>query len=172
MCGEKNAAALLPLPVLGSPPHVRGKAISSNSRTENAGITPACAGKRTRRRCCRFRFWDHPRMCGEKLLVATPGQKMPGSPPHVRGKAYSSAGHWIRRGITPACAGKRDAEFFRLSISRDHPRMCGEKALEQRYCRLFGGSPPHVRGKGYAAGFAMYFEGITPACAGKRVLSK
>ena len=48
-CGEKHGAPVSLRCSAGSPPHMRGKAISSNSRTENAGITPAHAGKRLKR---------------------------------------------------------------------------------------------------------------------------
>ena len=52
----------------------------------NQGITPAYAGK-----SCVFVFfcvlkWDHPRVCGEKLLVLPLVLLRRGSPPRMRGK--------------------------------------------------------------------------------------
>ena len=51
-------------------------------------------------------------------------------------------------GITPACAGKsiywRDEEID----EEDHPRVCGEKAVELFAQLCTQGSPPRVRGKG------------------------
>ena len=66
MCGEK----LYPLPCfqrqLGSPPHVRGKAVIGGLIGLGVGITPACAGKSNCPGNGRFAVGDHPRMCGEK----------------------------------------------------------------------------------------------------------
>ena len=45
MCGEKFMLPGLPMSMLGSPPHVRGKEEAAGTRVAAAGITPACAGK-------------------------------------------------------------------------------------------------------------------------------
>ena len=86
MCGEKAAAEKLGVEIYGSPPHVRGKAIAQCLPLVPSGITPACAGKRCRLRSWRLRFWDHPRMCGEKEHPQADYGMQEGSPPHVRGK--------------------------------------------------------------------------------------
>ena len=66
VCGEKvNLGALLSLPI-GSPPRVRGKVGWSAERSGTEGITPACAGKRSRGRFPAHWGRDHPRVCGEK----------------------------------------------------------------------------------------------------------
>ena len=106
MCGEKVPFFELLPDVLGSPPHVRGKDCDCCCCAAFDGITPACAGKRLDAPLHRITKRDHPRMCGEKLLVATPGQKMPGSPPHVRGKGGALSISLLTDRITPACAGK------------------------------------------------------------------
>ena len=71
-------------------------------------------------------------------------------------------------GITPAYAGKSLPHSPCASSSRDHPRLCGEKA-EQRWkiCRILG-SPPPMRGKEAADGSTITARRITPAYAGKR----
>ena len=65
-CGEKSKLTTPTLEVLGSPPHMRGKAVRAAGQVCAGGITPAHAGKRWRRphdwTCGR----DHPRTCGEK----------------------------------------------------------------------------------------------------------
>ena len=127
MCGEKQLKMRMAPPITGSPPHVRGKVgimpITRNTR----GITPACAGKRGAPDVRVRSKWDHPRMCGEKIRVPREVLRMPGSPPHVRGKDWVTAVLVERPGITPACAGKRPNRPGRQRIPRDHPRMCGEK---------------------------------------------
>ena len=67
MCGEKLAFFVFCPYVLGSPPHVRGKALFIKNHFPFVGITPACAGKRCT--CCYAcpRPTDHPRTCGEKF---------------------------------------------------------------------------------------------------------
>ena len=108
-------------------------------------------------------------MCGEKIFPALGRVCTPGSPPHVRGKAFMAAGESAAAGITPACAGKSLLHLLDYNDGRDHPRMCGEKC--EMYLRLHmgQGSPPHVRGKAYAALFSLVLCGITPAYAGKSV---
>ena len=75
-------------------------------------------------------------------------------------------------GITPACAGKRVSTTFSSSKTQDHPRMCGEKKLNLIMLMTLNGSPPHVRGKVGARFGEEMDSGITPACAGKSLLSR
>ncbi len=115
-----------------------------------------------------------------------------GSPPHVRGKVLNYFICIIVLRITPACAGKRCRSFPRLKRLWDHPRMCGEKHQRVKFPCLLGGSPPHVRGKGFLESrkdpekgspphvrgkvreefFQHINQRITPACAGKSFVSK
>ena len=46
VCGEKCQLVSMKLITVGSPPRVRGKALSPEQSMETDGITPACAGKR------------------------------------------------------------------------------------------------------------------------------
>ena len=48
--------------------------------------------------------------------------------------------------------------------------MCGEKYPRSGCIHSCSGSPPHVRGKGGVNRYALKRAGITPACAGKRVI--
>ena len=68
MCGEKEARGYPKNQVWGSPPHVRGKASMCHCNLSSIGITPACAGKSTRKRRQQIPRKDHPRMCGEKRI--------------------------------------------------------------------------------------------------------
>ena len=106
-------------------------------------------------------------MCGEKEEIHPIRTLSLGSPPHVRGKADSLDILNLKRGITPACAGKSTCRQREKLKYRDHPRMCGEKSHSSGVSLRTMGSPPHVRGKvnGLFGKCALY--GITPACAGK-----
>ena len=66
MCGEKLVEQIGDKVIVGSPPHVRGKACERFFNVLLLRITPACAGKRRVRRLTAAGYEDHPRMCGEK----------------------------------------------------------------------------------------------------------
>ena len=110
-------------------------------------ITPAYAGKRFLFCISTTLGRDHPRLCGEKLLLSKIPQIAAGSPPPMRGKVRVVVIKSRFRRITPAYAGKSD-----------------EKILRQ-----FGvpGSPPPMRGKVYGTTLHGQPHRITPAYAGK-----
>ena len=168
MCGEKSFGCAFSNAVTGSPPHVRGKAAIPARRVPADRITPACAGKSVITHDLAALCEDHPRMCGEKVIVWPSGLFTVGSPPHVRGKVrrwwvrcrcvrdhprmcgekiVHALGYRLLQGITPACAGKRQSPSCTTMVNGDHPRMCGEKYLERKAAEAQRGSPPHVRGK-------------------------
>ena len=132
---------------LRSPPRVRGKVIRCEELARVVGITPACAGKSGRHNLHTPCSWDHPRVCGEKLI--------------------SLSLFVAKSGITPACAGKSRI-FDVLHVEpKDHPRVCGEKPFVQAVNGGTQGSPPRVRGKAGSHAHAHNERRITPACAGK-----
>ena len=113
-------------------------------------------------------FRDHPRICGEKLISVKGESRPVGSPPHMRGKASVRSGT-VRAGrITPAYAGKSTARRRAYLFFWDHPRICGEKPLEEHGGAVITGSPPHMRGKDIRGVVQNVLFGITPAYAGKR----
>ena len=168
MCGEKCPLSTTCCRPRGSPPRVRGKAAQSLGGTGKDGITPACAGKSRSMTDLSVASQDHPRVCGEKQLVAVSPKQKRGSPPRVRGKVPPVSHIVGQLGITPACAGKRRETTARTCAPRDHPRVCGEKLVLDAQHGLLEGSPPRVRGKGPCKDFYPPLRRITPACAGKR----
>ncbi len=92
---------------------MRGKGQPARLISTVGGITPAYAGKRSVRRLHKGIRWDHPRLCGEKLIPIEFGGIETGSPPPMRGKVEEFIMKKIDVRITPAYAGKRlctDAE--------------------------------------------------------------
>ena len=73
---------------LGSPPPMRGKGLAWFFRLCSGRITPAYAGKSLQSRFCSAKFWDHPRLCGEKALRSVAWKDPVGSPPPMRGKVF------------------------------------------------------------------------------------
>ena len=67
MGGEKHKVCVSDHAALGSPPHGRGKAQGGALAQQQAGITPAWAGKSLFDLHVSAVHWDHPRMGGEKL---------------------------------------------------------------------------------------------------------
>ena len=171
VCGEKSSWTPTQASMLGSPPHMRGKAKAYLEACFALRITPAHAGKSAGlcRRCPRVK--DHPRVCGKRA---------------------PSRSSWAPAGITPAHAGKSPPPFFLEFHIWDHPRICGEKSgilyFIGRPPRITPahagkslvfcissvvppGSPPHMRGKGQWAPITSRRVRITPAHAGKKYFS-
>ena len=168
MRGEKPFKISKHKYVQGSPPHARGKEVHTFNGFRVAGITPACAGKRTSRAPMWPAMRDHPRMRGEKVAEQILAMDAPGSPPHARGKATVYLWQRDPLRITPACAGKREKTLYSYLQMEDHPRMRGEKLCIHLFSHIFLGSPPHARGKAVLPCHNPGLIGITPACAGKR----
>ena len=167
MCGEKHPGDRFHPGDQGSPPRVRGKGVLNTDYLARKRITPACAGKSSRTAGAGKRCADHPRVCGEKILIWFTAAIEPGSPPRVRGKVRTSGEVYNELRITPACAGKSDRQWRRQQQAQDHPRVCGEK-LYSAFRKLEDqGSPPRVRGKVWDVKEKLIADRITPACAGK-----
>ena len=86
-------------------------------------------------------------MRGEKSSPPWRKRLPTGSPPHARGKDNDGEGGQAGNRITPACAGKRTVAEFEFGSNKDHPRMRGEKQLNDCADAANKGSPPHARGK-------------------------
>ena len=187
VCGEKAQTRSGDSLFIGSPPRVRGEGRSGILSHIRKRITPACAGRRRRRKKRIRPGWDHPRVCGEKPVVNPKCQSGKGSPPRVRGEGKPGARPAPPPRITPACAGRRIRFIGSGGTVTDHPRVCGEKYYQRCYidflsgspprvrgeddkCKVFtsdAGSPPRVRGEDFYAHFGVKMRGITPACAGR-----
>ena len=93
------------------------------------------------------------------------------SPPHARGRGFCLGELLGLRGITPACAGKSEADPVGHATFRNHPRMRGEECTAASIHTSSMESPPHARGRDPDAIAAAREMGITPACAGKSRLA-
>ena len=151
MCGKNRYILCSSTKTLGSPPRVREKRFLSKPTTCTSGITPVCAGKTS--------------------VSCLAGTVTPGSPPHVREKLTSDYKALSRIRITPACAGKTDVYSHFICSFQDHPRECGKNLLRSNIVRDGSGSPPRVREKQADSSKLRLRPGITPASAGKTLLS-
>ena len=87
----------------------------------------------------------------------------------MRGKVRKSRLDLVRKGITPAYAGKRMLTASRCPEQKDHPRLCGKKLFAAPFFSVLSGSPPPMRGKAGTADTLSRRRRITPAYAGKRL---
>ncbi len=110
-------------------------------------------------------------MCGEQKMLRLRRQPNTGSPPRVRGTADTKAKPRGGGGITPACAGNRNSPSIKGVAAWDHPRVCGEQFTAVLFWMRAAGSPPRVRGTGKKLLSFLHRCGITPACAGNRLLN-
>ena len=110
-------------------------------------------------------------MCGEKHPQLLDLARRGGSPPRVRGKDRNFSVSGVSIGITPACAGKSSGTARCRAKTQDHPRVCGEKAPTKCGVKKPLGSPPRVRGKVVDDYQQDFRTRITPACAGKSLIS-
>ena len=116
LCGEKANLLGVTTDYLGSPPPMRGKDKITLSVFIFKRITPAYAGKSEIVPCFENGIKDHPRLCGEKIDFAYKWKWLDGSPPPMRGKAYSCICPSTMSRITPAYAGK---SICNLNLLRD-----------------------------------------------------
>ena len=85
VCGEQGRPCGVRHQNEGSPPRVRGTAVSGKRPDGRKRITPACAGNRDQEREEIPMPEDHPRVCGEQLVDVPVTVRFVGSPPRVRG---------------------------------------------------------------------------------------
>ena len=90
------------------------------------GIIPAYAGSTPTSSIELHFFEDHPRVCGEHVVHATPWGPHRGSSPRMRGAhdRFEEVSDFFR--IIPAYAGSTLAGRAIKCCVRDHPRVCGE----------------------------------------------
>ena len=89
----------------------------------------------------------------------------------MRGKVFLPRGAGLVIRITPAYAGKSFQFLAQKHKRRDHPRLCGEKDQREQPHIVEQGSPPPMRGKALFAHQDAGKRRITPAYAGKSLMS-
>ena len=172
-CGEKATLRFVSSRLSGSPPRLRGEVPSVPRHPAVDRITPAPAGRSWFMLHASFKYWDHPRACGEKTERVQYHLERSGSPPRLRGEAllHQPLGRLLR--ITPAPAGRRDHGGNLNPTKRDHPRACGEKHTGENWNGRHRGSPPRLRGEVDHVLKALDEHRITPAPAGRsRILQR
>ena len=128
--------------------------------------TPACAGTTFHQRSTFSDKEEHPRVCGDDSATRASRVTTGGAPPRVRGRPSCGACGLVLGGSTPACAGTTLDRAAMVSISGEHPRVCGDDHRGAVVVVDLRGAPPRVRGRPMSAKLAVVGAGSIPACAG------
>ena len=150
----------------GSSPHMRGTLACLCGFVGDEGIIPAYAGNTGGSPSAGSAHRDHPRICGEHAVEKPTKKDYMGSSPHMRGTRLVADRVHDVTGIIPAYAGNTPCAIFRISVTRDHPRICGEHLPQAWLAGRLPGSSPHMRGTPSLWWRVRRPAGIIPAYAG------
>ena len=165
-CGEHETNGFDGLDKAGSSPRLRGTLVRRRRRAGGLGIIPALAGNTSMMSLTSRGSRDHPRACGEHVLLEFAGGIGQGSSPRLRG-THERAAHEVQRvGIIPALAGNTAKTSAFAPAARDHPRACGEHRMAPSAAGFAVGSSPRLRGTQPLTNAQMRGMGIIPALAG------
>ena len=112
VCGEHSESGMDTKIVQGSSPRMRGTRFKCARQSSTTGIIPAYAGNTGTTRPCQQPSW--------------------GSSPRMRGTRMRRGIRCCGGGIIPAYAGNTSGSTFLNTLSRDHPRVCGEHLRDMR----------------------------------------
>ncbi len=165
--GEAASMASHTLRRSGGPPLARGSPPDAEPRPRVHGWTPARAGKPWGAGPSFPGYRVDPRSRGEAMRTRLSEDAGLGGPPLARGSRWGQALHSLRRGWTPARAGKPDPRRGRRAGSRVDPRSRGEAWTGRTPRPRPWGGPPLARGSHLADRLGDLAQGWTPARAGK-----
>ena len=146
VCGEHRVAGDIIQSALGSSPRMRGAPGGGARRAEPSGIIPAYAGSTEPDHGGLDGGGDHPRVCGEHLVLSPHLFRHRGSSPRMRGAPCDRDSAYDFVGIIPAYAGSTLRWSLTRRCSWDHPRVCGEHAMLALLLAYLMGSSPRMRG--------------------------
>ena len=145
---------------------MRGTLWVVRGRADRTGIIPAHAGNTDSVSSPMREAWDHPRACGEHLLMMSASCFRQGSSPRMRGTPVHRVIKFAERGIIPAHAGNTPCATSLTCETRDHPRACGEHPVQNSTAFANGGSSTRMRGTRINPRAITKLRGIIPAHAG------
>ena len=166
VCGEHNSMNLPCTASPGSSPRMRGTLRVGDTVRIASGIIPAYAGNTFHGPTMNCDRRDHPRVCGEHLLLKQMVSFSKGSSPRMRGTRQTSPVRARRIRIIPAYAGNTYCCMSGRCPQWDHPRVCGEHTYHVDAPEAIAGSSPRMRGTRPEPLLTSSSSGIIPAYAG------
>ncbi len=130
----------------GSSPRLRGTDAHIDSRFVEHRFIPASAGNGSSRRRPAKPIPVHPRVCGERWVMADGLPRIDGSSPRLRGTGIVILRDFRDFRFIPASAGNGGTRSTRRITPPVHPRVCGERGRDRRNSRCLVGSSPRLRG--------------------------
>ena len=146
VCGEHNTIDQRCCGSRGSSPRMRGTRDNQRHTDIVKRIIPAYAGNTTARNASAKDNRDHPRVCGEHLILQCLLLVFQGSSPRMRGTLKLNKLMEPFPGIIPAYAGNTSHVRDAPKTDRDHPRVCGEHLEMRDHVHVGQGSSPRMRG--------------------------
>ena len=143
---------------------VRGQLAVGGRRIIPADAGSTATGSRTGRNA-----GDHPRGCGEHIVLASSSVFGSGSSPRMRGAHFFNISYKRQRRIIPADAGSTEDVALQRGSCGDHPRGCGEHDVGDICLSWFRGSSPRMRGALMTAADPQPCRRIIPADAGSTI---
>ena len=165
-CEEHTTCPVRYCQLIGSSPRLRGALVSLTTRHAVNGIIPALAGSTILATSPFGPYTDHPRACGEHMLLRPSMTMRSGSSPRLRGARCCSRSPVACRGIIPALAESTPFVTRLGAQLGDHPRACGEHKGNDMTRINIPGSSPRLRGALLPALESTEGHGIIPALAG------
>ena len=144
--GNSSSATSTTGSCAGSSPRMRGTPHCREYRRWRTRIIPAHAGNSSSLRRRMSVSSDHPRACGELVVVVGKTTWYAGSSPRMRGTLVQTGETYGTKRIIPAHAGNSCHRGRCYRQRPDHPRACGELGLGPGTRHGHGGSSPRMRG--------------------------
>ena len=166
VCGEHGTTLGSKRLKRGSSPRMRGTPEKDMEPYQTGGIIPAYAGNTFSATPTPTSTGDHPRACGEHVVVELVPCVSLGSSPRMWGTHHTRPVRGRGTGIIPAYAGNTESSSWRQCPTRDHPRVCGEHMMSLRFIPCDPGSSPRMRGTLAGCEVQVSVRGIIPAYAG------
>ena len=149
----------------GSSPRVRSRQYVALEQSAWRGIISACAEQTNNQGIGIAQWRDHLRVCGADPAACRAHTPPAGSSPRVRSRRMAGHQTHSRRGIISACAEQTISLMTRISIRKDHLRVCGADSGSCWCTAGVGGSSPRVRSRHAQAAASPAHRGIISACA-------
>lgn len=145
VCGEHEQYLIACSTVPGSPPRMQGALERVPRLPYTRRIIPAYAGS-TYRGCQPIFLGEHPRLCGEHMMLSSSSTFVIGIPLHIRGARIMNHQNHMSAGASPRMRGALQSYQRQCSIDRIIPAYAGSTGSTLLGFDDTGGSPPRMRG--------------------------
>ena len=168
-CGDKSSKIKDRFHKTGSSPRVWGQGLPVGVKWGLIGIIPTRVGTRPLCHRYRYRCWDHPHACGDKVGAFDKIYLPVGSSPRVWGQEMEALDSVPCVRIIPTRVGTSGNGAVRIYPKEDHPHACGDKHRQQPVFFIVAGSSPRVWGQDQQILYKSYERRIIPTRVGTRL---